>query len=179
MNTLPPDRQMLSRFAEIVFKHASPEGYVSLRAFPDGGSRGQKPLFVYPITLGDKYFLDVLVEHARRAAVSHVPAVFCPPVATFRDHKNAKTDNLREGVGLSVECDQSPLEARQSLEDILGPATVVVASGGEWTNPKTGEIEQKLHLYWRLKKPTATAEQHDMLKEARKLATELGRWRRY
>ena len=174
MNTLPPDRQMLSRFAEIVFKHASPEGYVSLRAFPDGGSRGQKPLFVYPITLGDKYFLDVLVEHARRAAVSHVPAVFCPPVATFRDHKNAKTDNLREGVGLSVECDQSPLEARQSLEDILGPATVVVASGGEWTNPKTGEIEQKLHLYWRLKKPTATAEQHDMLKEARKLATELG-----
>ena len=57
--------------------------------------------------------------------------------------------------------------------------TPVVASGGEWTNPKTGEIEQKLHLHWRLKKPTATAEQHDMLKEARKLATELGRWRRY
>ena len=94
---LTPDREMLSRFAAIMFKHASPKGYVSLRAFPDGGSRGQKALFVYPITLGDKYFLDVLAEHARRAAEWHVSAVFCPPVATFRDHKNAKTDNMLRG----------------------------------------------------------------------------------
>lgn len=100
-------------------------------------------------------------------------AVFCPPVATFRDPKNAKTDNIYEGVGLSVECDQRPLEARQTLEALLGPATIVVASGGEWTNPETGEIEPKVHLHWRLKKPTATPDEHAMLKEARRLATEL------
>ena len=170
---LTPDREMLSRFAAIMFKHASPKGYVSLRAFPDSGSRGQKALFVYAITLGDKDFADMLYEHARRAAEWHVSAVFCPPIATFRDPKNAKTDNLCEGVSLSVECDQSPLEARKFLESLLGPATVVVASGGEWTNPKTAEIEPKLHLHWRLSTPTSTKAEHDLLREARGLATKL------
>ena len=173
MNALTPDREMLSRFAAIMFKHASPKGYVSLRAFPDSGSRGQKALFVYAITLGDKDFADMLYEHARRAAEWHVPAVFCPPIATFRDPKNAKTDNIFEGVALSVECDQYPAKARQTLEAILGPVTVVVASGGQWKNPETSEIEPKLHLYWRLNRPTTTPEEHAMLKEVRKLATEL------
>ncbi len=126
---LTPDREILIRFAAIMFKHANPKGYVSLRAFPDTGSRGQKALFVYAITLGDKDFVDMLFEHARRAAEWHVSAVFCPPVATFRDHKNAKTDNIYEGVALSVECDQRPLEARQTLEALLGPATAVVEIG--------------------------------------------------
>ena len=74
---------------------------------------------------------------------------------------------------LSVECDQRPAKARQTLEALLGPATAVVASGGEWTNPETGEIEPKVHLHWRLKKPTTTTEEHDLLEEARELATKL------
>ena len=90
MNTLSPDREMLSRFAEIMFKHASPKGYVSLRAFPDGGGAGQKALFVYPITLGDKDFVDMLSDHARKAAEWHVSAVFCPPIATFRDPRTQR-----------------------------------------------------------------------------------------
>ena len=83
--------------------------------------------------------------------------MFCPPVCTFKDHRNAKTDNIREGVALSVECDQAPSEARTKLEALLGPATVVVESGGEWINPETGEIEPKVHLHWRLKKPASRA----------------------
>jgi hypothetical protein len=173
MNNLPPDREMLSRFAEIMFKHASLKGYVSLRAFPDTGSRGQKALFVDPIPLGDKDFVDTLVERARQTAEWHEPAVFCPPVATFRDHKNAKTDNICEGVALSVECDQYPREARQTLEAILGEPTVVVQSGGIWTNPNTCEVEPKVHLHWRLSKPTSTKTGHDTLREARGLATKL------
>ena len=173
MDALTPDREMLSRFAEIMFKRASPDGYVSLRAFPDTGNRGQKPLFIYPIALGDKDFVDMVFEHARRAAEWHVSAVFCPPVATFRDPKNAKAENLCEGVCLSVECDQRPVKARQTLEPLLGNSTAVVASGGEWSNPETGEIEPKVHLYWRLRKPTTTPEEHAMLEEARRLATEL------
>ena len=31
----------------------------------------------------------------------------------------------------------------------------MVESGGEWINPETGEIEPKVHLHWRLKKPAA------------------------
>ena len=64
-------------------------------------------------------------------------------------------------------------KARQTLEAILGPATVIVASGGQWTNPETGEIEPKLHLHWRLNKPTTTTGRACHAREARKLATEL------
>ena len=98
---------------------------------------------------------------------------FVRPSQRFGIIRTQRPTTSYEGVALSVECDQSPLEARQTLEALLGPATVVVASGGEWTNPKTAEIEPKLHLHWRLNKPTATPEEHEKLKEARRLATEL------
>ena len=52
-----------------------------------------KPIFVDPIRIDDLDFLEIVTERARQAAAWHVPAVFCPPVATFRTHKNAKTDN--------------------------------------------------------------------------------------
>src|SRR5262249_38284115 len=54
------------------------------------------------------------------------------------------------GVALSVECDAKPAEIRRKLEAILGPATVVVASGGVWRDEATGTVEDKLHLHWRL-----------------------------
>jgi Protein of unknown function (DUF3987) len=50
---------------------------------------------------------------------------------------------------------------------------VVVASGGEWVNPETGEVERKVHLHWRLAEPTRTAEDHARLKRARYLAQRL------
>ena len=115
----------------------------------------------------------MLVDHARKAAEWRVSAVFCPPIATVRDPKSAKADNICEGIALSVECDQHAVKARQTLEAILGPATLVVASGGQWTNPETGGAEPKLHLHWRVNKPTTRPDEHAMLKEARKLATEL------
>jgi hypothetical protein len=173
MGSLNPDREMLGQFAAVMFKHARPDGFVSLRAFPDSKSKKDKAIFADSIRIDDIDFLEILTERARQAAAWQLPTVFCPPVATFRASKNAKTDNLLEGVGLSVECDQSPDAARSKLETLLGPATFVVASGGEWTNPKTDAIEPKLHLHWRLKKPTATPDEHALLKEARRLAAEL------
>ena len=174
MSSLNPDREMLAQFAGLMFKRARPDGFVSLRAFPEKSKeKKEKPIFVDPIRIGDPDFLEIVTERARQAAAWPVPAVYCPPIATFLDHKNAKTDNICEGVGLSVECDQHPLEARQSLEALLGAATAVVKSGGEWTNPVTGEIEPKVHLHRRLKKPTATKTEHELLYEARELATKL------
>ena len=35
MSSLNPDREMLAQFAGLMFKHARPDGFVSLRAFPD------------------------------------------------------------------------------------------------------------------------------------------------
>jgi Primase C terminal 2 (PriCT-2) len=40
-----------------------------------------------------------------------------------------------------------------------------------WTNSQTGEVEDKLHLHWRLATPTKTPDEHAKLKEARALAS--------
>ena len=169
---LLPNEQDLARFVAAVFKRADPKGIVSLRAFPDA-VKNASPVFIEPISLGDPQFLPVVVERARQAANWHKPAVFCPPVVTLKDGRNAKAENVREGVTLPVECDAQPTEALSYLREILGDPTVVVASGGEWINPETGEVEQKVHVHWRLKVPTRTPQEHASLREARDLAAKL------
>ena len=57
-----------------------------------------------------------------------------------------------------------------TLENLLGPATIVVRSGGRWING--GQPEDKLHVHWRLKAP-ATGKALTALKQARDLATRL------
>ena len=170
---LIPDREVLLQFVALMFKNADTRGYVSLRAFKDNDKRDEGPIFTDPIRLNDPDFAAILFERARQAATWDDPAVFCPPVTAFQNHQNAKTDNIFEGVDLSTECDQLPLLARHRLEALLGTATVVVESGGEWMNPETGEIEPKVHLHWRLKVPTRNKAEHELLKEARTLATNL------
>jgi hypothetical protein len=169
---LIPDRHALAAFSAAVFKNASPEGFVALRGYKDDGT--EAPAIINePITIGDPAYLDVVAERAKQAADWPQPVVFCPPVVTFLSGKNAKKENIREGVTLSVDCDSMPVAAQAVLEGILGKPTIAVASGGGWTSPDTGEVERKCHLHWRLKQPTRTPVEHDLLREARKLATEL------
>jgi hypothetical protein len=97
--------------------------------------------------------------------------VFCPPIATFSTQRAREVD-LANGLALSVECDTHPSTARSHLESVLGPATVVVASGGRWVDSH-GREHDKLHLHWRLGEPTSDAESHAKLKRARILATAL------
>ena len=59
------------------------------------------------------------------------------------------------------------------MQELLGPPTLVVESGGEWTNPETGEIEPKLHIHYRLKVPARDKAALAALKIARKLATHI------
>jgi hypothetical protein len=61
---------------------------------------------------------------------------------------------------------QQSRAARRHPRAILGPATVVVASGG-----MTAAGEPKLHLHWRLAEPTSDTDEHARLKRARILAT--------
>jgi RecA-family ATPase len=169
---LLPDVDKLGRFADAVFRHADPKGYVSARVFHDKGSatKDDKPITVMPISLGDPQFDSVMLECARQAAQFPTAAVFCPPVVTFKDGKSARAENVLEGVTLTVDCDQSPRAARATLSRILGHPTIVVASGGEWINPDTGKTELKTHLHWRLKVPAKTAAEHERLREARSVA---------
>jgi hypothetical protein len=168
---LLPDMEELARFSGAMFKRANPERVVALRAFDE--TKDVRPLFAEPISLGHPQFREVVYERTHQAANRDKPAVFCPPVVTFRNGKNAKADNVLEGVALSVDCDKAPNAALAVLKEILGDPTVVVASGGEWENPDTGEVEQKVHIHWRLKTPTTSSAEHERLREARALATKL------
>src|SRR6476646_646032 len=105
MGNLDPDRQMLEQFVILMFKKTKQDAFVSLRLFPDKGSRNSAPLCTESIRLSDKEFYNITMIRFEQAANWFEPAVFCPPVCTFQTHKNAKTDNLCEGPTLSVECD--------------------------------------------------------------------------
>jgi Primase C terminal 2 (PriCT-2) len=170
--SLEPDADQIGRYVRVVFKHATPEMIVSLRAFPP--EAGKPPIFIRSFDVEDDgldYIIGGAIFGAREAAKKG--ALFAPPVATFKDHRSASFGNLAEGVVVSVECDERAQQALATLTAILGPPTLVVASGGIWVNPETGLGEDKLHLYWRLAVPARDIDSFAKLMEALKIATGL------
>ena len=165
------DRDAVTSFVDCLFRYAT--GYVNLRAFHDLKD-GAPPLFVEAVKIGAPYFIERVCERIREAGAHAEPFVFCPPICTFSEPNGAATENLAEGVALSVECDANGEAAYKRLTSILGvEPTVTVASGGTWLNPETNRIEAKLHLHWRLTEPTRDAADHARLYEARALAAEI------
>jgi hypothetical protein len=172
-----PDRAELVRFIETVFKHADSDGYVAMRMYKDDVKRSVyefKRWRTPALNGADRSsIVDDAVIVAGVAAAGGQGVVFCPPVATFKDSGGAGENNLDNGLVISVELDARPRQSLVILQDIIGQATLVVASGGRWVDDKTGEEQDKLHLHWRLAVPTRTAEEHTKLKEARWLAATL------
>ena len=169
---LDPDREQLVTFVHTLYKYASPNTWVSLRSFPDDVSI--KPFAIEPVRVDDlEHVIDRAERQARKAANATGKIVFAPPVATFNNSKTARAEDVVDGLTLSGELDKHPQASRAILEQLLGPATIVVASGGEFTDPATGKCEPKLHLHWRLKKP-ARGSDLALLKEARKLLIVIG-----
>jgi hypothetical protein len=174
--TLEPNRDQLEIFIWGMFCHCDGEGIVSLRAFFENEER--PPFRILNITLqkGVPVVVELAEKEARLAANNEEAVVFCPPVATFRRAdgrvQHAREQDLLEAPALSVELDENPRAALAKLEQFLGPATFVVRSGGIWTNPATGENEDKLHAHWRLTTP-ARGETIPKLKQARRIATAL------
>jgi hypothetical protein len=74
-------------------------------------------------------------------------------------------------LALSVECDEHARNAVATLEQLLGPATAIVRSGGAWTDPETGQVEDKLHIHFRITGSARGPEALTKLKRARELAT--------
>jgi RecA-family ATPase len=169
---LEPDRDQLGFFIDAVFRRAS-SGFIAIRSFYEDEDR---PFVLTAVAFnGDcrlTFLTDMVETQARTAAQATKAVVFCPPLAIFADRDKAREADVLEGLALSVECDQHPQQARQILEHLLGPATVVVQSGGVWINGgDTGE--DKLHLHWRLAVPASGKEGLAKLKQARALATRL------
>jgi AAA domain len=165
---LEPDRDQIEIFIDAMFRHARKGGFVSLRSFIENKNQ---PFVNAAARIGDTLHLVIkeAINNARVCANHPEGVVFCPPIATFNNRTRARGKDVDQGLTLSVECDQRPNLARQTLERILGPATIVVASGGRWIDPTTRETEDKLHLHWRLSKP-ATGDTLKALEEARDIA---------
>ncbi len=172
MPALPVDGVQLARFLDATCRYAEPGTFLSLRAFYDDKS---EVFAIQGQQLGDDpaSIMPAVEALAARCTRPGRPVVFAPPLATFIGPNDATEAHLANGLSLSVECDRSPNAARAKLEGLIGPATVVVASGGEWVDQKTGEVQEKLHLHWRLNEPTRAAGDHRRLKQARVLATGL------
>ena len=169
---LPIDAGQLATFLDATCRYAEPGTFLSARAFYDDRSQ---LFFAYGHRIGSDLsaLAPALEGQAARCTRVARPVVFCPPLATFSNADEATENALANGLALSVECDRAPLVAQAKLESLIGPATVVVASGGEWMDPETGEVQGKLHLHWRLNEPTRTADEHGRLKRARTLAAAL------
>src|SRR5262249_31617828 len=172
--SLEPNCDQLEIFIQAAFRHCDPEGVVSVRSFHQEDSSKSFGIRPVPLKDGLKPLVKAAVKEARRAANNPQPIAFTPPVATFKAEAGwpAREEDLPEGPVLSVELDETPRAALAKPEALLGPATLVVRSGGQWTNPTTGEVEDKLHAYWRLKEPARDEDLHK-LKELRRLAANL------
>ena len=178
MTRLEPDRAELARFIKAAFAHAEPGGRVMLRAFYDDAlakKQGDPPFKTVTASINGAGLASVIepaFKLALEAARAERPVVLAPPIATFAKPK-ADEASLREGLMLSVELDKGAATALARLRAIIGRPTMVVASGGEWTDPSTGEIEPKLHVHWRLAEPSRSAQEHAKLKRLRTLACDL------
>ena len=173
---LEPDRDEIEIFFDAVFRHAAPEGIVSLSAYYDDKTEHFQTFKAKLNGGGLRNVCDMAEDLARRCANERRPAVFAPPAATFNraDGKGAAgEESLKEGLALVVDLDGGwfPAQALAVLEALLGQPTLIVKSGGIWTAPD-GQAHDKIHAYWRLRQPAVGADLAK-LKEARKLATAL------
>ena len=69
MSSLNPDREMLAQFAGLMFKRARPDGFVSLRAFPEKTKeKKEKPIFIESDPGWRRDFLEITIDtrHVRR-----------------------------------------------------------------------------------------------------------------
>ena len=166
---LEADRAELTRFVHATFRYRDDGTHAILRTFAEGSNEVLGSVRVPLNGTGLEPLVDHAAHQATKAANAARPAVFAPPVAAFVGSR-ARERDLGNGLVLTVEADFAPTTARRNLEYLLGSATVIVASGGQWTDPETGTVEDKLHLHWRCREPSRSGPEHATLKQARALA---------
>jgi hypothetical protein len=165
------DHAAIAAFVSALFRYAESGTFLSLRAFDQFDARARPRITPSRVNGSLATVARDATIAAENAAQADVPLVFCPPICTFNGTAHARLQDLANGLTLTVEVDDGdPDIVRARLEAILGPVTVVVFSGSDWTDPVTGQVKPRVHLHWRLNEPTTTADEHDRLRQARKLA---------
>jgi hypothetical protein len=170
-----PDREQLLDFVSTVFGRATEGLWVPLRTYCEGANRRpwRSELWSWQKLGSLASLADAAGDLAWAAAIAAGPVVFCCPLASFETRDKASEANLAEAFTISVELDEYPERARERAEDLLGPATLVVASGGSWFDPETEEEQNKLHLHWVLREPARSFAKLVKLGEARRRLAQL------
>jgi hypothetical protein len=109
---------------------------------------------------------------AREAANHPDGRVFAPPPATFCRHWFARETDLQECPVLAWDLDSRPVWGLARLREVFGEPTLIVASGGEWANEVTGELQGKVHVYYRLTQP-ASGEDAILVKNVRRALSKI------
>lgn len=173
---LEADEEQIRLFVNCLFKYADPGTLVPVRSLPHDTSDRNSYYVRWPIIQSDlSGVVTIACEAATLTANDAKRLVFAPPIVTVNEappgqKQRAATENLANGLAITAELDSGNIpEQRRTLESLLGRATVIIASGGEWIDPETGEVHAKIHMHWRLSEPTRTPEEHQALRQARNL----------
>jgi hypothetical protein len=177
------DKDQLARFTAAIFHRCHGQsGWIALRGFLNK-DKGRPPVASAWFPFG-KGLIPAAIELATRVAgrTGDEAAVFSPPVALFGDelakrrdgseYRPATAANVVCAPAIVVELDARPLASLAKLVEVLGKPTVVISSGGVWTDAE-GRAEDKLHVYWRLAVPATSADDRASLYRARGAATRL------
>ena len=165
-----PDRGAVRRFVETIFRNATPGTFAALRAFREDIKEPWRPeLWSMPAIGSDLQTLaETAADLAWAAAAAPEKVLFAAPLCTFKTRENAAEKNVAEGLAISLELDDHPERGREKAEDLLGPPTLVVKSGGLWLETNTGELQYRRHLHWRLTTPARSFAELIRLKETRR-----------
>lgn len=164
-------------FLDLTMRYAPDGRFFSSRAFFHD-RRKQIPFLVNgfkfrPGEEGLDGIVRQIVRDAAAAAKAPEPVVYAPPIALFSNKRRATEATLACAPVLAIECDARPKASAMQMQGIVGMATCIVASGGEWADPDTGEVEPKVHVYWRLCEPATDPEGFGKVKRCRRLMAAL------
>jgi predicted P-loop ATPase len=136
------DIEAIEAFCSTVFGYL--DGFIALRSFPEK-TRPDGPAVAHewvPVEQADR-----VARFAERCAVRGVASYAIP--GTVAAPRQAKANDVRQMQTLLVDLDDGDVTAKLAhLETHVGPATLVVESGG-----RTADGQAKLHVYWKLNEP--------------------------
>lgn len=141
------DPAAIGAFCGVVFNGL--EGFCAVRMFAEKGAPSRPGVFGWVPINAD--LPDQLTKAATWAAGEGL-ACFVIPGAV--PEGRAKAEDVSAFHCVLADVDAPPIATKRAyLEQHIGPASLVVASGG-----LTDAGEEKLHLFWRLDAPTAPDE---------------------
>ena len=89
-------------FMKALFVYADDGTFLALRAFRDDSKRNEPAILTKGIQVDSTSLVEEVCAAIIKAANYPTPAVFCPPIATFKEATGAKREDLANGLTLSV-----------------------------------------------------------------------------